>query len=61
MVYHNCAYATLMSMEKRREAREVAQKMVYVDLLVDIEFIDEYSMALYLPGAKKYFPTLSGG
>jgi len=55
------AYATLMSMEKRREAREVAQKMVYVDLLVDIEFIDEYSMALYLPGAKKYFPTLSGG
>jgi hypothetical protein len=35
--------------------------MVYVDLLVDIEFIDEYSMALYLPGAKKYFPTLSGG
>ena len=55
------AYATLMSMEKRREAREVAQKMVYVDLLVDIEFIDEYSMALYLPGAKQYFPTLSGG
>ena len=55
------AYATLMSMEKRREAREVAQKMVYVDLLVDIEFIDEYSMALYLPGAKKYFPTLSSG
>jgi uncharacterized 2Fe-2S/4Fe-4S cluster protein (DUF4445 family) len=55
------AYATLLSMEKRREAREVAQKMVYVDLLVDIEFIDEYSMALYLPGAKQYFPTLSGG
>ncbi|MCW4049657.1 MAG: ASKHA domain-containing protein [Candidatus Bathyarchaeota archaeon] len=53
------AYATLMSMEKRREAVEVAKKMVYVDLLVDIEFIDEYSKALYIPGAKEYFPTLS--
>lgn len=53
------AYATLMSMEKRREAREVAEKMVYVDLLVDIEFIDEYSKALYLPGAKEYFPSLT--
>jgi len=53
------AYATLMSLEKRREARDIAEKTVYVDLLVDVEFIDEYSMALYLPGAKKYFPTYS--
>jgi len=51
------AYATLMSVEKRREAAEVAAKMVYVDLLVDVEFIDEYSKALYVPGEKEYFPT----
>lgn len=53
------AYATLMSMEERREAREIADKMVYVDLLVDIEFIEEYSRALYIPGAKEYFPSFS--
>ncbi len=53
------AYATLMSTDKREEAKEVAKRMVYIDLLVDIEFIDEYSKALYLPGDKEYFPTLS--
>ncbi len=52
------AYATLISTEKRKEALEVAKKMVYIDLLVDIEFIDEYSKALYIPGDKEYFPTL---
>ncbi|MFB0558409.1 MAG: ASKHA domain-containing protein [Candidatus Bathyarchaeia archaeon] len=51
------AYATLMSMEKRVEAREIAEKMVYVDLLVDVEFMEEYSRALYIPGAKEYFPS----
>lgn len=53
------AYMTLMSMDKRKEAKEIAEKMVYVDLLVDVEFIDEYSKALYVPGAKDYFPTLT--
>lgn len=52
------AYATLLSMEKRREAAEVAKNMVYVDLLVDLEFIEEYSKALYIPGDKEYFPSL---
>jgi len=51
------AYSTLMSMEKRKEAKEIAEKMVYVDLLVDSEFIEEYSKALYIPGAKEYFPS----
>ncbi|OGD52758.1 ferredoxin [Candidatus Bathyarchaeota archaeon RBG_13_60_20] len=51
------AYATLVSVEKRREAADVARKMVYVDLLVDVEFIEEYSKALYVPGAKEYFPA----
>jgi uncharacterized 2Fe-2S/4Fe-4S cluster protein (DUF4445 family) len=53
------AYATLMSLEERREAREIADKMVYIDLLVDVEFIEEYSRALYIPGAKEYFPSFS--
>jgi len=48
-----------MSMQKRREAREIAEKMVYVDLLVDVEFMEEYSRALYIPGAKEYFPSFS--
>jgi uncharacterized 2Fe-2S/4Fe-4S cluster protein (DUF4445 family) len=53
------AYLTLMSMEKRKEAREIAEKIVYIDLLVDLEFIDEYSKALYIPGAMEYFPNLT--
>ena len=52
------AYATLLSMGKRKEAAEVARNMVYVDLLVDLEFIEEYSKALYVPGDKDYFPSL---
>ena len=52
------AYATLLSREKRKEAVEVAKKMVYIDLLVDLEFIDEYSKALYVPGDKEYFPSM---
>ena len=52
------AYATLLSKEKRLEALEVAKNMVYVDLLVDLEFIEEYSKALYIPGDKEYFPSL---
>lgn len=52
------AYATLLSTDKRKEAAEVAKRMVYVDLLVDLEFIEEYSKALYIPGDKAYFPTL---
>lgn len=51
------AYATLISTDKRKEAAEVAKKMVYIDLLVDLEFIEEYSKALYIPGDKDYFPS----
>ena len=53
------AYATLMSMEKRKEAREIAERTVYIDLLVDVEFMEEYSRALYIPGAKEYFPSFT--
>ncbi len=51
------AYLALVSMDKRREAREVAAKAVYVDLLMDTDFMDEYSKALYIPGSREYFPT----
>lgn len=51
------AYATLMSMEKRDHARDIAEKTVYIDLLVDMEFMEEYSNALYIPGNKEYFPS----
>jgi len=30
--------------------------MVYIDLLVDIDFIEEYSAALYIPGRPELFP-----
>jgi uncharacterized 2Fe-2S/4Fe-4S cluster protein (DUF4445 family) len=51
------AYATLVSIDKRKEALDIAKSMVYIDLLVDLEFIEEYSKALYIPGEKEYFPS----
>jgi uncharacterized 2Fe-2S/4Fe-4S cluster protein (DUF4445 family) len=50
------AYATLVSQEYRKQAQEVADKMVYIDLLVDTDFIEEYSAALYIPGKPDLFP-----
>jgi uncharacterized 2Fe-2S/4Fe-4S cluster protein (DUF4445 family) len=49
------AAAALLSTAKRQEAESVAKKMVYIDLLVDSDFIEEYSAALYIPGKKEYF------
>lgn len=51
------AYATLLSVEKRRKAEEIARKMFYVDLLVDPMFSDAYSESLYIPGNKEFFPA----
>jgi len=51
------AFATLMSMGKRDQAREIAEKSVYIDLILDVEFMEEYSKALYIPGDKEYFPS----
>jgi uncharacterized 2Fe-2S/4Fe-4S cluster protein (DUF4445 family) len=50
------AAAALLSAGKRKEAETVAEKMVYIDLLVDVDFIEEYTAALYIPGKKEYFP-----
>jgi uncharacterized 2Fe-2S/4Fe-4S cluster protein (DUF4445 family) len=50
------AYAALVSVEYRKQAQEVAHKMVYIDLLVDADFIEEYSAALYIPGKPELFP-----
>jgi len=51
------AYATLLSVEKRKKAEEIAKKMFYVDLLVDSMFADAYSESIYIPGSKEFFPT----
>jgi uncharacterized 2Fe-2S/4Fe-4S cluster protein (DUF4445 family) len=50
------AAETLLSRKKRQDARDVAQKMVYIDLLVDADFIEEYASALYIPGRPEFFP-----
>ena len=44
------AAAALVSRKKRQDAQKVARKMVYIDLLVDADFIEEYASALYIPG-----------
>jgi uncharacterized 2Fe-2S/4Fe-4S cluster protein (DUF4445 family) len=50
------AYLTLISADIRAEATKIAGNMVYFDLLLDSQFMDEYSKALYIPGAREYFP-----
>lgn len=50
------ACACILSTGKRAEALQVARMMVYIDLLVDADFIEEYTAALYIPGKKEYFP-----
>jgi len=51
------ACAALRSRTRRQEAELVARKMVYIDLLTDSDFIEEYSAAIYIPGKKEYFPS----
>ena len=56
------AYAALLSMEKRKETEEIAEKMFYVDLLVDSMFNDAYSELIYISGSfgyAKYFTEYS--
>lgn len=50
------AAAALLSVKKRKEAETIAGMMVYIDLLIDADFIEEYTAALYIPGKKEYFP-----
>ena len=49
------ALAVLLSEKKRQEALDVAKKMVYIDLLVDADFIEGYASAIYIPGKPEYF------
>lgn len=51
------AYTALLSMAKRKEAGAIAEKMMYIDLIVDTDFIETYSYAVYIPGKKEFFPS----
>jgi len=50
------AASALLSTGIRKKTAEIAARMVYIDLLIDADFIEEYSAALYIPGKKEYFP-----
>jgi uncharacterized 2Fe-2S/4Fe-4S cluster protein (DUF4445 family) len=50
------AYTTLVSTKYRTSAEEMARHMVYIDLLVDTAFAEEYAAALYIPGKQDLFP-----
>lgn len=51
------AYATLVSTRCRSVAEHIAEHMVYIDLLVESSFAEEYSAALYIPGSPELFPS----
>jgi len=48
--------AALLSLDQRKVAENIANKMVYIDLLTDMDFTEEYTAALYIPGKKELFP-----
>ena len=50
------AYRALISTEVRQRTLRIAQRMAYIDLLVDSDFIDEYWAALRIPGKEGLFP-----
>jgi len=50
------AYLALLSCPMRTEGQKIAETMVYIDLLVDPDFIEEYTAALFIPGKKELFP-----
>jgi uncharacterized 2Fe-2S/4Fe-4S cluster protein (DUF4445 family) len=49
------AAMALLSDTERQAAETITKKMAYIDLLVDSDFIEEYSAAIYIPGKKEYF------
>jgi uncharacterized 2Fe-2S/4Fe-4S cluster protein (DUF4445 family) len=49
------ARACLLSQKMRRTAQAISRGMVYIDLLIDAGFIEEYTAALHIPGKKEYF------
>ena len=50
------AYACLLSLKNRVAADSLAHHMVYIDLMVDTAFAEEYAAALYIPGRPDLFP-----
>jgi uncharacterized 2Fe-2S/4Fe-4S cluster protein (DUF4445 family) len=50
------AYACLLSTRNRAAAESLAHHMVYIDLMVDTAFAEEYAAALYIPGRPDLFP-----
>jgi uncharacterized 2Fe-2S/4Fe-4S cluster protein (DUF4445 family) len=55
------AYLALLSRKKREEAQRIADTMVYIDLLVDSDFVEEYTAALFIPGRSDLFPEMQEG
>ncbi len=53
------AYATLLSIKKQKEANNIAQNTLYIDLLEDVMFTETYSESIYIPGPKELFPSYS--
>ncbi len=51
------AMSCLLSQEKRKKAQDISRQMVYIDLLIDADFIEEYSAALHIPGKNEYFSS----
>jgi len=52
------AYAALISRSHRDLAGEIARRMVYIDLMVESDFYEEYLAALYIPGKREMFPGI---
>ncbi len=49
------ALGCLLSQDMRIKAQDIGRQLVYIDLLIDADFIEEYTAALHIPGKKEYF------
>lgn len=54
------ARMALLDIDKRREAREYARRVEYLELTLEADFQQEYAEAMYFPHMSDAFPSLAG-
>ena len=55
------AYLSLLSIDKYRQAEEIAGKITYIELSVNMRFMDRYVAGLFFPFTDlREFPTVEG-
>lgn len=51
-------YMLLTNYKYREVIQDIVNKLTYIDMVKDSDFLEEYEAALSIPGKKEYFPTI---